>query len=234
MNAEPEKQNHWQLSLADVLTFVFAMAVWGLLVTQEAILERQYITFVVMLAAGACAFVARQRKRRAVLLLIAIFLFTVAGSHTVLRARQLKAMNTRLYRQQLLWAVQLGMQMYAEMLHAEIPPDTSIDAAGAELHRALLTNIIDARGRQYGPFVFSKNVRVEKGVTYLTGGKNARLIWARMPDGKGILIDTGPDNLPGGTLSATGIYTPGPVDANGDGTNDGADDMAVFPNSPEK
>lgn len=228
MTSQPKGSN-WQLSLANILVFVFAVGVWMVLVRQGAILERQWITFGAMIVAGFCAVVAYRQRRRAVMLLITVFLFVVAGSHSGLRYQHLKDMELRERRMMDLMNLEAMVLSYSSLVGMPPPPSTNIATSGSDLYRALITPVMSSNGVMVGPVSSCYFVRVENGVSHITNSFNSRLLWAKTSDGKWILVDTGPDNLPGGTLGSDGVYTPGPIDANGDGKNDGADDLAVFP-----
>lgn len=228
MNAETRKRNDWQLSLANVLVFVFAVAVWGLLATQSVILERQYITFGVLAATLVIAVRVHLARQRAVMLLIFVYLFVILGTHALLRYRQQMDVVVQSQRMLVLHQIDFAIRQHVGLLKENLPPSTDCDKSGAELYLALMTPVTLANGQTFRPTLKSPPIQIVRDVPHLIGAFGARLLWARLPDGKGILIDMGPDNLPGGTLSATGIYTPGPVDANGDGINDGVDDLALF------
>lgn len=227
MTSQPKGSN-WQLSLANILVFVFAVGVWMVLVTQGEILERRYITFGVVAAALVMAFLAVRARRKAVILLIALFLFLVLETHALLRYRQRMDVVAHSERMLVLYDIDSAIRMHSVLLKENLAPSVDVDKSGAELYVALMTPVTLANGQTFGTSLKGTPVQVVNGVSRLTGAFGARLLWARTSDGKGILLDMGPDNLPGGTLSADGIYTPGPVDANGDGKNDGADDLALF------
>jgi len=222
MNAEP-KHNQWQLSLANVLVFVIAVAIWMGFITRGDILSQRPTTYAVFALSLIAILVARHKRQRAVGLLILLFMLIVGGSHAFLSYRHLGEMRVREQRLATLYSIQMALISYSTDQNDFPSPSRTVAQSGAVLYAALMTK------SRLGPYLGTTNVRTENGSTHLLSAFGARLLWARTPEGKWILVDTGPDNLPGGTLSPDGVYTPGPVDMNSDGINDGVDDLVVFP-----
>jgi len=228
MTPDSTKRTEWQLSLATILAFVFAIAIWLLLATRANVMERPQITGGVLFVAIVCAIFAYTRRRRAILLLIALFLFVVGGSHGYLRVAHLREMELRERRNATLHSISMAIEMYSMDFNEFPPPSTNAAMSGADLYRYLITPGNLKTGQPRPSYIVGPYSRIENGKPHFIGALDGRLLWARTSTGHYFLLDSGPDNLFGGTLDVNGVYTPGPVDANKDGTTDGEDDVMVM------
>lgn len=230
MSAETaSKSANWQLSLANVMVFVFAVATWMLLMNRINIRTPPYLPAPVILILLFGGVVAFRKRRMAVLVLLVLLLIMVLGSLRFLNNRYNEGIQNRRRNFGLLKSFEAGLCLYALDHGSFPPPSTDIDQSGAELYRTLMTPLKRDDGKTPYPYISGPSVCTPDGVNHAVDYFGSRLVWAKTSNGKSILVDTGADNLPGGTLDSHGVYTRSPIDANGDGDDDGADDGVLYP-----
>jgi len=196
----------WQLSLATLLLFVFAVALWFLVVARAPL--NPIIPLFVMLSGMAATLFLWRRKKKALLVLLILFETIVVG--TTVAQTLARAASSRDYgaKQSTLRAIAAGLSSYFSSNKGVPPPP-----ADAKLHSKLLHGILPL------------DVPTPSGK--ILGATDNYLKWEPCGADRFILIDMGEDGLAGKyTYDGTSLRRT-PVDSNHDGIDDGADDQAV-------
>lgn len=232
MNPQPEHGKKWQISLANVLVFVFAVAIWFLAATLASNVWLSNATLVVMLAGMVGSFLAWRRGRLGILLLVVLFEFIVVGQ--LLGLSYLRALNSEKYNSQirLLRIVSGGLNTYYRDWKEYPPPPADLKQCGAELHRLLTTQGRKHNGHHRGkklpptlPYLDIQQLPPGQTATdKILGGTGNELQWMLNGTGRFILIDVGEDGFAGKYSFEGKEIRKTPVDANRDGIDDGADD----------
>lgn len=226
MNTPTEHRNKWQISLANVLVFVFAVGLWFLTATLASNAWLSNATLVVMLSGMVGSFLAWRRGRLGILVLLLLFEFAVVGQ--LLGLSYLRALNSERYqaKRRLLRTVSSSLSAYYSDWGAFPPPPADPKLGSADLARYLTLKM------KRGPYLLntpqtSNWVEFNDGVARLVGARRHALTWVLTGKDKFILIDMGEDGLPGQyTWDGTDLLKT-PVDANKNGLDDGDDDAAM-------
>lgn len=206
----------WQLSLATILTFVFAVAIWLLLATRIPN-ELPFLTLFVMFS-GIAATLFLWRKQKGLVVLLILFETIVVG--TTVAQTLTRAASSRDYhaKKRLLKSIAEGMSIYASRCNGIPPPPADPAQHGKILHDLFTSD-----------FLVSNNYIPKSPSGKLLGATGNRLKWEVHGGGdRFLLIDMGEDGIAGKYVHyETGDLKSIPVDANRDGIDDGADDAAV-------
>jgi len=222
MTEDPTRRKNWQISLANVLVFVFAVAFWFLVVTKLSHLLAP-ITLIVMLAGVLATIFAWLRKLRGILVLLFLFEVIVMGSLLGGEYFQMLATQKIYARKRVLHSLSTSFSRYYGDWDAFPPPPADSKSSGTELARFLLTT----RKKVNAPYTSLRPRLTKNGTPELVGATEHTLVWV-LPDTENfILVDVGNDTIAGKYIFQK--YEPLRVasDVNGDGVDDAEDDIVM-------
>lgn len=221
MTEATQARGKWQLSLANILVFVFAVATWlALMISGSGVFV---LIGLGMIYIGLFAVIsARAQRRYALLLLMVCFELIATGSTFFMLRNHMRTNVDRRRRYQILHSIANGMDLYYSDWNQYPPPPIDSKLCGAELTRYLSLPGKNAPFLRYG-----NELAGQSSAMNLSGGNGYALKWELQGKDVFILIDVGKDGVAGKYSVEESSIKKIPNDTNHDQIDDGADDEVV-------